>query len=425
MHTVLVPAGSSGDVLPLIALGRELLRRGHEVSVFTNPHFSEVIEKSGMRFLPFGTREDFDEITRHPDLWHPTRSAPLVFRWALEHSEQATRDLLPLVSEERCVIIGGSLAFPARLAAELTSQPLVSVHLQPTVFASVYQAPVTPSGRRLDWMPLWLRRLAFFGVDRLVLQKLLVRPYDELRARFGLAPFSGRGLDLFHAGELELGLFPSWFAAPQPDWPASAELSGFPAWGGSGALGLPKGLQDFLGAGEAPVLLSPGSANRQAENFFAAGVDALRMLGQRGLLLTPYHEQLPSVLPDGVAHFDYAPFEQVLPRCAAFLHHGGVGSVAQAFAAGVPQLIHPFAFDQPDNAVRVRRLKFGDFIRRDDWTAQRVSGVLQRLLADRSMKVRLAGLAAKMEASRPVEQSVDLIERKVIPGLGSPQVALN
>ena len=38
------------------------------------------------------------------------------------------------------------------------------------------------------------------------------------------------------------------------------------------------------------------------------------------------------------------------------VHHGGIGTTAQALAAGVPQLIMPLAHDQPDNAARVQRL---------------------------------------------------------------------
>ena len=50
------------------------------------------------------------------------------------------------------------------------------------------------------------------------------------------------------------------------------------------------------------------------------------------------------------------PFSSVFPLCAAVVHHGGIGTCAQALAAGVPQLTMPLAFDQPDNATRLSRL---------------------------------------------------------------------
>jgi UDP:flavonoid glycosyltransferase YjiC (YdhE family) len=72
-------------------------------------------------------------------------------------------------------------------------------------------------------------------------------------------------------------------------------------------------------------------------------------------------------LPNGVRHFDYVPLSKVLPRSTALIHHGGIGTMSQAIAAGIPQLIIPTSHDQPDNAVRVRRLGIGEFLRSDEY----------------------------------------------------------
>jgi UDP:flavonoid glycosyltransferase YjiC (YdhE family) len=85
-------------------------------------------------------------------------------------------------------------------------------------------------------------------------------------------------------------------------------------------------------------------------------VDACRRLGRRGLLLSRYRDQLPADLPPGVRHFDYVPLSRVLPRAAALVSHGGIGTLSQALAAGIPQLIMPLGFDQFDNAARLGRL---------------------------------------------------------------------
>jgi hypothetical protein len=96
-------------------------------------------------------------------------------------------------------------------------------------------------------------------------------------------------------------------------------------------------------------------------------------------LLTQFPDQLPPSLPGGVRQFDYVPFSVVLPRCAALIHHGGIGTTAQAIAAGAPQLVVPTTHDQPDNAVRIRRLGLGDFILPRDYTKASVMEKLDRL----------------------------------------------
>ena len=81
----------------------------------------------------------------------------------------------------------------------------------------------------------------------------------------------------------------------------------------------------------------------------------------RGILLTKYAAQVPDPLPPNVIRVGFAPFRKLFPRCAAVVHHGGIGTVAKALAAGVPQLVLPGAFDQTDNATRVKRLGAGDW----------------------------------------------------------------
>ena len=54
----------------------------------------------------------------------------------------------------------------------------------------------------------------------------------------------------------------------------------------------------------------------------------------------------------------------LFPYAAAIIHHGGIGTTAQALRAGKPQLVIPFFADQPDNAGRVARLGVGRSLKR-------------------------------------------------------------
>jgi UDP:flavonoid glycosyltransferase YjiC (YdhE family) len=127
--------------------------------------------------------------------------------------------------------------------------------------------------------------------------------------------------------------------------------------------------------------------------------------------LTRFREQLPSALLASVRHFAYLPLGQLLPRAAALVHHGGVGTVSQALAAGVPQLIRPVAYDQPDNALRVQQLGVGDWLSPRAFRAPAVARKLHRLLNSpdvaqrcRTSACRLAGVEALTETCRMVEQ---------------------
>src|SRR4029077_17247403 len=109
-----------------------------------------------------------------------------------------------------------------------------------------------------------------------------------------------------------------------------------------------------------PIAFTFGTGMMHGARLFRASIEACERLGARGILLTGFSDQLPAPLPRLVHHCPYASFQKLFPRCAAVVHHGGVGTTAQALAAGVPQLVLPLAWDQPDNAARVKGLGVGD-----------------------------------------------------------------
>jgi hypothetical protein len=73
------------------------------------------------------------------------------------------------------------------------------------------------------------------------------------------------------------------------------------------------------------------------------------------MLVGPQPENAP-LANETVGVFAYAPFSKLFPRACAIVHQGGSGTTGQAMRAGRPMLIVPYAHDQPDNALRARKL---------------------------------------------------------------------
>ncbi len=389
MKIVLLPFGSSGDVHPLLWLGKLMRERGHDVVAVVHAQFRETAAKAGLDVVSIGTVAEFNSITESPDLWHPRKGSQLVFSFI----PLAIRQSLPLLLKEiepgRTLIVAGGLAFAGQIAAELTRTPLVSVQLQPSVFMSA-EGPSMPMAG-LEWflrMPVLLRRVLLGVMDRSI-DRALAAPINAIRAEYGLVvPARGIMSRYLFAHGTVLALFPDWFAARQRDWPANSVTSRFPLYDEGDHHEPSPELEAWLDAGTPPVLLTPGSANSQAGPFFAAGLEAARVLGLRALCVTPYAEQLPAALPAHARHFTYIPFSQVFPRCAAVVHHGGIGTLAQVLAAGVPQLVMPMGHDQPDNGARVRRMGVGDYLYPRQFTARKVAACLTRLVHSSAIRAR-------------------------------------
>jgi rhamnosyltransferase subunit B len=168
-------------------------------------------------------------------------------------------------------------------------------------------------------------------------------------------------------------------------------------------------LEAFLAEGSPPVVATPGTANRHATDFFAAVAAALGKLGRRGLFLTGYPEQLPS-LPGTILARRYVPFSSVLPRAAALVHHGGIGTTAQGLAAGIPQLIMPMGFDQPDNALRATRLGVGRWLAPGRFTVERVTEALDDLLGSPEVARAAAEYRERLGRENGIKVVCDVVE---------------
>ena len=410
MHVLLVPFGSAGDVYPFLALGTELKRRGYRVTMITCSYFEDLVRRAGFGFESFASREDYLELLGDPDLWHSYRSVRLLATRAVVPAIPIVHRLIAQHSVAgETAVVAGSLALGARVACEALGLPLTTIHLQPIALRSRDAPPRYPGLGGLRWVPPVLWSCLFALIDAR-LDRLYGPSLNAFRATLGLAPVRSVLGRWWHAPDSVLGLFPAWFAPVQADWPPQLRLTGFPLYDGGTLEAGPVDLAAWLAAGDAPVVFTSGSAMATGAGFFAASAAACARLGRRALFVTRFCDQLPQPLPAHVHHVPYAPFAALLPHAAAFVHHGGIGTAAQALAAGVPQLISPCAHDQFDNAARLERLGVGITLPRRRYSSGRATAALRILLDEAQHRAAAAALAAAFATADPLAAAGDALE---------------
>ena len=412
LNILLNPVGSAGDVHPLVGVGAALKRRGHDVTIITNDYFRPLVEKMGLNFVAQGTQQEFEAVLHHPDAWHPRKALDLIFRTVIEKTlPHAVETIQRLNQPGRTVVVASSLALGARVAQDWLKVPTVTVHLAPSIFRSAYLMPRFEGLGFMRYLPVFARNWAWRAIDALVVDRALAKPLNAFRKKLGLGPVKRIMHEWWHSPLRVLALFPPWFGPPQPDWPPQTVLTGFPLFDEKEIHALSPEVEAFLGAGEKPIVFTPGSAMLQGEKFFEAAALACAKLGKRGILLTRFPKQLPGNLPEGVRHFDYVPLSSLLPRAACMVYHGGIGTCAQALAAGVPHLITPMAHDQHDNASRVARLGVGAELASRKVNATSLAQALEKLLSNKDAPGRCWEIARRMEQERPIEKTCELIEQ--------------
>lgn len=408
MHFILVTIGSAGDLFPFLWIGRALQARGHRVDLLGPELHRTYADAAGLTF--HGLPAD-PAVLDHPDLWHPTRGLAVVWEATRPAMAQLPGLVAALDSGKQCVLLAHPLALPeadlcrhARPGLKIAAAYLAPSNL-PTVHDPLLLGPwPVPS-----WVPhgmrrwLW-RRLAARFIDPVALPGL-----NAARTGRGLPVVTNLIDHLRTIPDLSLALFPAWFAPPQPDWPTPMYQADFPLYDPDPDAAPGAELRAFLDAGAPPVVFTPGTGNRQAEAYFVAAAYAVTVLGLRAIFLTPHREQIPTTFPPHICWQSYVPLKALLPHVAALVHHGGIGTTAEALRAGTPQLVVPLAHDQFDNAARVERLGAGASLHASRVTPRRMALSLERVVsrdvAERAGSCAAAGVCSRLEALARVERT--------------------
>jgi UDP:flavonoid glycosyltransferase YjiC (YdhE family) len=413
LHILIATLGSHGDMHPFLGIAKEMRRRGHDVTLIAPAIFDSLIQSLGFNFVSIGSEEQFNRWADNPDMWKPTKALNVVAAGLAEVTPQYYQAIVQNNQPGKTVLVISTLVFAGLIAREKLGVPTVSVHLQPSIIRSLIEPAYTPPLPVSARMPKWFNRMIFGLADRLLIDPALAPPVNLLRKSLGLPPVSRVYRDWIHSPDRVIGLFPDWFGNPQPDWPEQTVCTGFPLYDQADVTPLEDDLLKFLDSGEPPIAFTPGSAMRQGEEFFAVCIETCKLLGRRGLLISRHDEHLPEKLPPEILHVHYAPFSLLLPRCAAMIHHGGIGSSAQTIAAGIPQLIMPMAFDQPDNALRLKKLGVADYLSMKKFKPKSAAAALDRLLKSSGVAKSAAELKSRVRSQHSLADTAEWIEKAI------------
>jgi UDP:flavonoid glycosyltransferase YjiC (YdhE family) len=419
---VLNTFGSLGDLHPYLAIAIGLRKRGHHAVVATSEVYRRKVGAEGVAFAP--VRPDLgplaDDAQFLARVWHPRRGSEFLLRdYLIPQVEQSYEDLLD-ACRGADLLLTHTAGFAGPIVAEVLKLPWLSVALQPLVFFSAYDPPVIPGAE-------WARHVYGFGPGVFQALMALARlrldrwasPIRNLRRRVGLSASKNNPLLDTFSPFGTLALFSKSFAGPQADWPANVYITGFVYYDRPG--GLPGAWNDdvdlevFLRSGPVPVLFTLGSsAAMHTGEFFRESIAAVHGLGVRAVLVAGRAwTEIHNPLPDSILVAGYVPFSKIMPRVAAVVHPGGIGTIAQSLRAGRPMLVTPGAHDQPDNAERVRRLGLGRVIPRSRYYAPRVGNELGALLTNVSYRERANEMAASIAEEDGVTNACEAVEEMV------------
>ncbi|MFG1944013.1 glycosyltransferase [Nonomuraea sp. NPDC048826] len=375
---VMVAHGTHGDVLPFVGLGRILRERGHRVEILTHAPFEAVARREGLEFTAIDTESEYERyLSDTPlllgsgmDRWRRFYEAAGLFG----QMEFECRVLMDRHVPGETVFVGRhTTALSTLFAGELLDVPTAWVAVTPVQYMS--ERPAVHMYR-----------------------ESMREPLDAVRASLGLAPVDDWAA-WFTSARLHLGLWPEWFDRAGIAAPSRARLIGAPYGDDTFVDEVPPEAERLLDQGA--VIVTGGTGRMIHERFYAAAVAACRAAGVPALVVARHRDLVPDPLPEGVAWVPRLPFHQVMGRASAVLHHGGIGTVVRAVAAGVPQVLLAHGFDRSDNGMRLARIGLGAWLPERRWTPEEIVPLLHAALADEGYRERVVPYARAAQPGLP------------------------
>ena len=408
LNIIIYALGTGGDIDPMAGCGLELKRRGHAVTFLSNDYFQARIEAAGLDFFSVGTLEQYHK-GNSATAWEPrnhTNNFEHYHAPAFEPAFEYVKNL----ADKNVLLLALGEENGARVAAENFDIPFVKVILSPNIVFSAFSPPAPMSWAIPKTIPRFIVRF-LLRRNRKTRFNVFCRmrhtaEYIATRERLG-CPLR---FQTESNAILQIGFFPEWFGMRAKDWPVELKLVGF-ALQNRVNENMRRELDMFIGQQGAPLIFTTGTGVKDVAELFEEGRKICEQLQVPGLFVggnTGVEVLQGSAL---CTHMDYIDFEYALPKALSIIHHGGMGTTAQAIKAGIPQLIRPLKYDQPDNANRIYKLGLGTYVMPERFKVEEVAPTIGNMLQKAKSSKALRHCAADVNNSSAIVDACDLVEQ--------------
>jgi sterol 3beta-glucosyltransferase len=424
MRIVFFSYGTRGDTQPQVALATGLKERGFDVRVAAPENHRTFVQKAGIDYAPLhGNSQDILE-SEMGQRWLRTGNVRAFMKEVTNISAQIDPKVFSsglAATADADLIVGGTLAEEmSSTLAEYRKVPLVYGHTMPVESTGAHPAPFVTSTP----LPFAFLNRATWALYRMAAKPVHAASLLTFRQDLGLAPrASGYGLAADH-GVPALQLWsPSVLEHPADAGPHT-HTTGYVKLQASarqrlGEGTLPAGLEQWLGAGPAPIYVGFGSMPMPTLEQFAQDLIAIaRQLKVRFVLCGGWNDASAATRFSGEELFIVRAVDHswLFPRCSAIVHHGGAGSTAASLEAGVPTVICSFFADQPFWGARVKKLGVGTWFQATRLNQATLTNALREVLVP-EVKLRAAQLGQRLQAEDGTRAAVDALERIARGGL--------
>ncbi|MEM9082994.1 MAG: glycosyltransferase [Planctomycetota bacterium] len=408
MRVLMSVFGSGGDLNPFLAIAKELGKRGHACRMLVNPQSVDFVRRSGVDGI--GVGNPYNPASWKNDAKGWKRSTALLREVIIPNAEPMYHAL-----HEQCalfkpsILFGHHTSFSSPWIARRHGIPFATGYVAPSSWISASDPNRYPGMPDLDRYPSLMIRIGN-RAGRMMTNRAVDPVINRIRINLGLETGSDFLFEDTLSGSANIGMWSPSFRGPSHDDPSNAHIVGFPVLQGGT---LSETTQQFLDDDAAPIVITLGTTAVHTEQAWMKRLsDSFLMQGCRVLLLAGSEEASKAFTIDSPRFLAVPgePHGALFPKCAGVVHHGGIGTTAQALRSGIPAILTPFAADQFDNARRCRLLGAATTLDPHKSSNRMISGAITKMLSHES-RASAKELGRTMAHEDAADHAVRALER--------------
>lgn len=393
MKIAVVINGTRGDVQPMLALATGLIKKGHEIIFCAPPENKELVTRYNCQFVEFGP--NYKELFKqNAQMKGGATTAPT----PKEMKEQTVNqiNLLPELIKGSDLVLGVGFVLGVHTVADILKIP----------YRFVVFYPILLGTSKTD--PFFNKMM--FGFGRSMTNMVMKSFINKKRSAIGLNPIH----DVWEHWMSDLVI-----AACDKELNAVREgvLFNFIQTGYMllpSQNGMPEYVERFLNKGEPPVYIGFGSNPVARPEKFSQIFNNVSKATNQRLIVSKGWADLPEENSSDILYVDDMPFELLFPRLAAIVFHGGIGTMASAARAGIPQIAFPFMADQFENRKQIVKLGLGpkvcDFKK---ISADILISSINECVTNEKYRKNALEISQKLQNSNGLELTIELVENEL------------
>jgi zeaxanthin glucosyltransferase len=408
-HIGLITPAYTGHVAPMITLGQELQRRGHRASVISTPDARESVEAGNVGFITVGAREfpvgALETFTDTQGKLNGMRAMRYIIHDLEKQAAMHGRDLPGAIENNGIdALVVDQISTVGGAAAEKFNLPFVSLCSLLPLNTDLSVPPWTMPWVAKDSNQARVQNKIAYRI-RYAVEKPFTTAAVQARVNWGLKPIT---VDESFSDLAQIAQVPASFDFPRSQAPACLHHTG-PIHDYDHVEDVPFPWEKL--DGRPLVYVSMGTLQNRSLQVFRTIAEACAPLDVQ-VVITLGHKgtNIPTDFPGNPVIVDYAPQMELLKRAALYIGPGGMNTLMQSLAYGVPMVLIPVPYDNPGVAARAKYHGVGEFVPVNKLNTRRTRAAIQTVLGDRSYRDKANKFAETIKGADAVTRAADIVE---------------